>query len=442
MTNFSFSLAVNREFKNSFLASYPPLTEMPRKWYILFHHTMAKKSWIPAKIREQPLLNPVKVKRLLTGFIHTIPQFVTELLLLVILIFSVGANLRDQANSSQTLNRSLLFSFLKNNAELNPKLLDAYESVNLKLAAAPSFPKNILAASKKSEASDSAPAVLPTLSGQAILKPNPAGNGSAVLKRDVEIYQVKNGDTVAAIAATYGVSVDTVLWENNLTAAGLIRPGQELHILPTTGLKHVVKEGETISGIAKKYGLSDAAAVEEVFAINGIEEEDGHIFPGDELIIPNGVKKTPLTRERQQYLAEVQREDYRQVDVPSDYQGGSANLVWPLPAASRLSQRFSGRHRAIDVPCRDCNVVSAGAGIVELSGWQKGYGNTVVVNHGNGIKTRYGHGKQLLVTAGDEVQSGQAIMISGSTGRSTGPHLHFEIKINGQLVNPLDFVKP
>lgn len=372
---------------------------------------------------------------------HYYSRFATELLLILLVMFTAGANLLDKVNSEKTviLNRSLFFTYLKSHPELNPKLVDAYESVSLKLALTPNFPKQILAASKKGEPENYV-ASLPTLSGSALLKPNPSSSAAPQVKRDIEVYEVKSGDTIARIAAAYGVSIDTILWENNLTAKGFIRPGQELKILPVSGVKHTVKEGENISSIAKKYDLADAAEIEEIFAANGIEEEDGHIFPGDELIIPNGVKKTPLTPQRQQYLAEVQREDYRQVDVPADYQGGSANLIWPLPAAHSLSQKYWSRHRAIDIPCRDCAVVAAAAGIVELAGWQKGYGNTVVINHGDGIKTRYAHGKQNLVAAGDQVEQGQQIMVSGSTGRSSGPHLHFEVKVNGQLANPLNLV--
>ena len=372
---------------------------------------------------------------------HFYSRFATEVLLLLLVMFSAGANLLDKVNSGRTVvfNRSLLFAHLKSHPELNSKLLDVYESVSLKLALAPNFPKQILAAGKKGE-EENYVASLPTLSGSAILKPNPASGGGPQVKRDIEVYEVKSGDTVARIAAAYGVSIDTILWENNLTAKSFIRPGQELKILPVSGVKHTVKDGENITSIAKKYGLNDASEIEEIFAANGIEEEDGHIFPGDELIIPNGVKKAPLTPQRQQYLAEVNREDYQKVEVPTDYQGGSTDLFWPLPAARSLSQKYWSRHRAIDIPCRDCAVVAAAAGIVELAGWQKGYGNTVVINHGSGIKTRYAHGKQNLVTAGDQVEQGQQIMVSGSTGRSTGPHLHFEIKVNGQLVNPMILV--
>ena len=371
-------------------------------------------------------------------------HFAVELFLLLILTFAVGANLFLRANSSKAvvLNKSLFFIYLKNHPALNEKLVDAYESVNLTLKLTQNYnlsPKQILAAStiEKEQANikiADAAAPLPTLSGSALLKPNFASAG-LLPKRDTEVYQVRGGDTVTRIASAYGVSVDTIVWENNLSANGRIRPGQMLTILPISGVKHIVKDQENIASIAKKYGVD----AEDIMEYNEIELED-HIFPGEEIIIPDGVKKVPPTPQRQQYLAGLQKEDYRKVEVPADYQGASSGLIWPMPAATRLSQKFWSRHRAIDVPCRDCQVIAAAEGIVELSGWQRGYGNTIVLNHGNGLKTRYGHGKELLVAAGASVQQGQAIMISGSTGRSSGPHLHFEVKKNGELLDPLTMV--
>ncbi len=367
-------------------------------------------------------------------------HFAVEILLLVILAFTVGVNLFLKTNLSQAKisDGSMFFAYLKNNPHLNDKLLEAYESVNLELSQNHNLVKQVLAASTKAKdmgLEHTAQIPLPTLSGSTLLKPNPASSAGLLPKQDIQVYQVRGGDTVARIATAYGVSVNTILWENNLTSSGAIRPGQELKILPTSGVKHTVKEGETISSIAKKYGVD----AEDILEYNEIEIEE-HIVPSEEIIIPNGVKKTPPTPARQKYLADLQKEDYKKIEVPADYQGTGHELIWPEPAGSRISQYFSSRHRAIDIPCRNCQIVAAADGIVELSGWQKGYGNTIVINHGNGIKTRYGHASALIVNAGDTVAQGQAIMISGSTGRSTGPHLHFEVKINGQLVNPLSLV--
>lgn len=362
--------------------------------------------------------------------------FAIELLLFLVLLAAVITNLELRlTHRRQTLNRSLFFIALKNHPQLNRELLDTYESLNLEVVQETNLEKQILAASAKGKDQVVSPATpLPTLSGSALLKPNPATSSTLSPKRDIEVYTVRGGDTVGRIAAAYGISVETILSENNLTVTSYIQPGQELKILPTSGVKHVVMEGETISAIAKKYQVEE----EDILEYNEIEIED-FILPGEELIIPGGTKKVP-TRERRQYLADLQREDYKKIEVPQDYQGDGSELIWPMPSAYRLSQGFKRRHPGVDVPCRDCEIVSADDGIVELAGWQRGYGNTIVINHGSGVKTRYAHGKALHASVGDQVSQGQLIMTSGSTGRSTGPHLHFEVIQGGQFVNPLAVV--
>ncbi len=364
-------------------------------------------------------------------------HFAVELLLLIIVVIAASGNLMLKANLNRAAvaDKSLLFAYLQEHSDLNEKLYNAFETVNLRLADNSPLEKQVLAASVKAEeAAAEPPSLLPTLSGQALLKPNSASNG-AMLKKDIEVYQVKGGDTIGQIAAEYNVSQRTIMDENGLTDGSVIKPGQTLRILPTTGVKHIIKDGETLEGISKKYG----ADLETVLEYNEIEIID-HIFPGEEIIIPNAVNPTPPTPQRKQYLADLQKEDYAKADVPADYAGGSADFIWPIPSAKRLSQSFWSKHRAIDVPCRDCQVVAAAQGIVEIAGWQSGYGNTILINHGNGMRTRYGHGSKLLVNAGETVQQGQAIMISGSTGRSTGPHLHFEIKKTSTYLDPMKYL--
>lgn len=379
-----------------------------------------------------------RIKRIFDSLTRFSPEF----LLLLVLVLAVGTNLALRANSKDASrsNKSLFFSYLKTHPGLNENLVEFYESVNLTLAF--ESPRRILAAStiEKKESQKKSPAApLPTLSGQALLRPNPASTSGLAAKRDIEVYKVRGGDTVARIAGAYGVSINTILTENNLTTAAFIKPDQELRILPVTGVRHVIKEGETLTSIAKKYGLpGDDDDIEAILDENEIEIED-YLQPGDEIIIPNGEKKVAPTPQRAQYLANLRRDDYRKVEVPANYQGG-VQFLWPLPQARRLSQRFWSRHPGIDVPCRDCAVVAAADGIVELAGWQRGYGYTIILNHGGGMRTRYGHAKELLVSAGAQVGAGQTIMISGSTGRSTGPHLHFEISKNSVRLNPLAIV--
>jgi len=151
-----------------------------------------------------------------------------------------------------------------------------------------------------------------------------------------------------------------------------------------------------------------------------------------------------VAREQQEALARAAT-----TPVANDNQ----TLQWPLPGHSRITSQFGNRsdpftgrtafHSGLDVGAPfGVNIVAAESGTVIFSGWQGGYGNTVIIDHGNGKHTMYAHASSLLVRAGHNVNRGQAIARVGSTGRSTGNHLHFEVRVNGSLVNPLNFTSP
>lgn len=358
-------------------------------------------------------------------------HFATELVLVCIIFAAVGTNFLIRAGSGNSTNRSLFFAYLKKHPQLNEQLVERSENVELALReTGPYFAKQVLAASikNKTDGARPGPAPLPTLSGSALLKPNPASTGQpfSPASRDIEVYQVKSGDTIARIAGAYDISEDTIRWANNIPASSLIHSGDELKILPTSGVTHTVKEGETLSSIAKKYKVDP----ETILDYNYLEDED-FVVAGTELIIPDGVKETPAVLPKQS-------NNFKQFAVPDNFHPTIAGLLWPVPASTHINQKFTGRHPGIDIQAHYVPILSAAEGIVELAGWQRGYGYTIVLNHGNGLKTRYGHASQLLVSAGDHVDAGQQIMVSGNSGRSTGPHLHFEIIKNGVRVNPLN----
>ena len=270
----------------------------------------------------------------------------------------------------------------------------------------------------------------------AIIKPNYATK-DALQRKDIQEYVVKSGDSVGKIASDFGVSVMTILHENNLSEYDYIKPGQVLKILPVTGIKHTVKDGETLEQIAKKYEVD----VESILEFNAIEIPDD-ILAGEVLIIPEA--KMELTPSRKSRIASYNRVDVKRVSVPQNFAGSTGQFVWPLPTRN-ITQYYWSRHRALDISnSRRPQFWAAQGGIVELSGWQGAYGRTIVINHGNGLKTRYAHASELYVSAGQRVSKGQVIGRVGNTGRTygrTGNHLHFEVIKNGVKYNPLLFVK-
>jgi len=258
-------------------------------------------------------------------------------------------------------------------------------------------------------------------------------------------HVVQQGDTVSAIAKKYGISVNTVLWANNLTARSVLRLGQELTVLPVSGVLHEVKRGETLGAIAKKYG-SD---VDKILAANLVKSAS-QIQIGERLVIPDGrppVVAAPAPRPSAPAPAPARLGDVRDVfrppeEAPPSRTFDGVELVWPTDQ-KRINQYYSWKHTGVDINGNLKNATYAiDDGIVTFSGWNAGgYGNMILIDHGNGMISRYAHHSKLYVKAGDQVTKGQTIGMVGSTGRSTGPHLHFEIYINGKRVNPLEYYR-
>ena len=275
-------------------------------------------------------------------------------------------------------------------------------------------------------------ATLPlTLDDGALLRQELPGTTVLPTRTEIAQYEVKPGDTIWGVAEEFGLSVTTVLWENNLTLYSTIRPGQKLTILPVSGVSHAVRKGETLGAISKRYG----AALEEVISINKLADATASLAPGMKLIIPGGRPfqvATPATVARRNVIT-----------PPSSLETPPVGkLLWPT-ISRRITQYFTWRHAGLDVGDKTGNPIYAAAdGVVEISGWGRGgWGNTVVVNHGGGLKTRYAHASKLLVSVGQQVSRGQVVALVGSTGRSTGPHLHLTIYVNGRPVNPLSYLR-
>lgn len=255
---------------------------------------------------------------------------------------------------------------------------------------------------------------------------------------EIITHYVAEGETLSSIAERYGLDVDTILWENNLRATSPIKPGQELRILPVNGVRHKVTKGETIFTIAKKYGLDESRAQMIVdYPFNEfVNDESFTLATGQYLMVPEGVKAeekvAPATPRRSGYLAQTP-------DAGSIAASGS--FVWP--ASGRITQGHSFYHKAIDIANHSGgSILAADSGTVVGAGWldNSGYGNRVLIDHGNGYVTLYAHMSAVQVRAGQTVNRGDVIGQMGSTGRSTGTHLHFEIRQGGVLHNPVNFL--
>ena len=248
-------------------------------------------------------------------------------------------------------------------------------------------------------------------------------------------HTVQSGETLAAIAEKYGVSVDTIRWANSeVTSKDSIKPGQILKVPPVTGIVHKVKSGETIYSISKKYDADAQSIVDYPFNVF-TNDETFALAIGQDLVIPSGVmpKETPWAPGAS--LARRMTPDAGAVSA-------TGNWIWP--AAGTLTQPYLPWHKGIDIANHGGgSILAADAGKVIVTGWPDnyGYGNRVVVDHGNGYQTLYAHLSKIAVSVGQSVKRGDVLGSMGSTGRSTGTHLHFEIRASGKGQNPLEYLK-
>jgi murein DD-endopeptidase MepM/ murein hydrolase activator NlpD len=270
-------------------------------------------------------------------------------------------------------------------------------------------------------------------------------------RRVSEKYIVMNGDTLSSIANYYDISIETIKWANNMTS-DLVKPGQELDIPPGTGVLIKVAKNETLESISKKYNGNDQAIAD----FNWLDYPFT-LIEGQELFIPEG--RMPAAPAPKPVYASAPR------TYTSGSSGGSVTgtadpnvgrfLGWPVAGGSaRISQYYKGSiHRGIDIADRNLpNILAASGGTVIFAGcagycpplgstWGgSGYAWSIHIDHGNGYSTWYAHLKNIYVRSGQGVSKGQAIGQMGSTGRSTGPHLHFELrKGSSSQINPLPY---
>lgn len=251
---------------------------------------------------------------------------------------------------------------------------------------------------------------------------------SAKPRDQLVTYTVQPGDTLEKIANTFGVTVDTIKWASNLKSDNL-SVGQELKIPPVTGVVHTVRDGETVYSISKKYKTDPQKIVN--FPFNDFADlETFALTVGQSLMVPDGVipEAPPIST-------------LRLVPAPQVVPGPGGTYIWPSQGI--ITQYPVWYHMALDIANQSVPPVMASrAGKVVYSACIRwGYGCHIIIDHGDGYQTLYGHLSQLGVGVGVQVGQGSVIGRMGSTGRSTGTHLHFEVRRNGVTVNPLPFLQ-
>lgn len=233
---------------------------------------------------------------------------------------------------------------------------------------------------------------------------------------EISVYTVRPGDSLSQIAEMFDVTSNTILWANDLPRASAIKPGDALVILPVAGVRHVVRSGDSIAVIAKKY----EGNAEEIISYNQLDNESD-LRVGETLVIPGGAIHT----------SPVKAQSKAAPTKSSGSVGGAiGSFINPVPGAIK-TQGLHGYNAvdfggAIGSPIR-----AAQSGVVLVAksgGWNGGYGNYIVIKHKNGTQTLYAHLSRVDVGVGATVAQGTAIGALGNTGKSTGPHLHFEVR--------------
>lgn len=251
------------------------------------------------------------------------------------------------------------------------------------------------------------------------------GTGSGDISFDqVSVYVVRPGDTISQIAEMYDVSINTILAANDMKKGDKLTLGDTLFILPISGVEHVVTKGQTLKSIATLYKVDTS----DITFYNGIAE-DAKLAIGDKLMIP-GAEMADEGGDKPvaNLSASVAKDQNYYATHP--IQSVLGYFINPVPTGHKTQGLHGPGHRGIDIGAPSGTPIYAsaeGTVLIAKTGWSGGYGNMVIIQHPNGTKTLYAHMSKLGTSTGANVTQGQVIGFVGSTGRSTGPHLHFEV---------------
>lgn len=268
-------------------------------------------------------------------------------------------------------------------------------------------------------------ALLPTTGPMGVSDSTELTDSSLV---DTSVYVVRKGDNVAAIAKMFNVSVNTILWANDLKKGDKLNEGDVLLILPVNGINHVVSKGDTLKKIAKKYSVD----VSDIIAANDVTL-DSDLVVGQELIVPDAEMNDEGGNKPVSNLDNKKDQDYY-VNHPV-IKNAIGYFINPCPTGHK-TQGLHDHARAIDIGApigTPIYAAASGSVIFAKSGTKSrysngGFGGLVILVHSNGTQTYYAHQSKLAVSSGQQVSQGQIIGYVGSTGHSTGPHLHFEVR--------------
>lgn len=254
-------------------------------------------------------------------------------------------------------------------------------------------------------------ALLPAVSPWGAL----TGKDGDYTSEDINLYVVRKGDTAPSVAKLFGVTTNTILWANGLKPGDKLKEGDTIIVLPISGVKHVVTKGQTLKSIAKFYKVD----VNDIIDFNNLDESE-KLAIGDELIVPG---------------AEIEVETIApKKPTPNYYADNSKSSGGYFIRPLKCGIQTQGKHDkyAVDLACGKIGtpIYAAASGKVIFAnyGWNGAYGNLIIITHPNGTQTFYAHQSKFAVSQGDNVTQGQIIGYVGNTGRSTGPHLHFEVR--------------
>lgn len=391
---------------------------------------------VHAKMRYQQFILPARGVTLLL-FTN---RYLLHVVIVGIIVAAVGVNLSSRQASAQSVGQhSLLYAmvtgedFRTTEETVRPDLLisDSHYAGPASLLAVPDIDfdygdidEPLTAISVPGTIIAQSPSGTPT-----------EGSASTASRTEVVVYTVQGGDTLSDIAHRFGVNVGTILWANSRTEFQYLRPGDVLKIPPVSGVLVTTKKGDTLLALANRY----SSAVDEIVRVNRLNPDEA-LPVGVDITLPGGQPPavTPT------YVA---RDPVPTTSVPSGPRPSAADtsgipstkLVWPT-SGRVITQYYGWRHTGLDIDGHyDSPIYASHDGTVTLAGWNSGgYGLQILVA-GDGFTTRYAHASKMFVKVGDAVKKGDVIAMVGTTGRSTGTHLHYEVYVSGSRVNPLSY---